>query len=222
MGIRDYIQKVLPKQNRRSRFTGLLLIAGGVAAALILAGFFDFYDGLDGGWFEFIMCGVFIILGLIIFAVSFMDKNMKTQQDGLEELARNYGDADAALKEIESEFKNFMVYTTDYNSFITRDWYILGEFKHYFKISDIAAIVGIMGEGTYIITIHGHVVEDMFGGNPNWGLIVNELLMPANPHILIRGDNVLLPDGRWVDVYDAYRMKAFDAIINTFLANKED
>ena len=172
---------------------------------------------------------VFIVIGVICGVVFNMGRKGATAvkdsyNTAITKLEQNYGNADAAFKDMQSQFRPdwpvYKVADTDSLSMFTKDWYIHNNYRHYVKMADVAAIVGIMGEGTFIITVHGDVLKDMFG--EKWGLLVDNVFLVSNPYILTEHDSsVLMPDGTETSLIEAYSANHIDAIIGTFLRKKQ-
>jgi len=217
-GIGKVMHEDLIKSEKKARMWGIFLAVGG--AAMFLA----FMTEETVSVIMLLMCAGCFLLGLFLI-VSTFGKGRKVTEERLQKslvnLEKNYGNKETIFKEIESQMRpDWAVHVTEDGSYITRDWYITKGYFNFVKIQDISAVVGVMGKGTFVVTVHGDEFDDTYGGNPAWGLIVN-LLMETNPYILIRGDSVLMPDGREVDVLDAYNARAFEAIATSFLTRKQ-
>lgn len=102
------------------------------------------------------------------------------------------------LQEITTQILQDEAYVTDSSDIITRNWFIAINSGRIVNIADIAAIVGSMADGTFLLTTNGEKIPSMFGEN-RWGETF-ELFAKVNPFLLDGNDAVAMPNGKDVRV----------------------
>ena len=214
MGIRQLTDD-LPYKRARTKRTGIICLLVSFAGVVGLL-----YTPVPT-WLAVALPALVALVGLYNCIVASRDFNWNKYQTGFKQLEKDYGNVEERLREIQAEFRpDWPVYETyEGGSYITNRWYITDGYEHFVKIEDIAAVVGVMGEGTFIITAQGHALTDMYGGNPLWGLTVERLLY-TNPYILLRDDNVTMPDGRVVSIDAANKAKDYALIAQVYHEHK--
>ena len=177
---------------------------------------------------------VLLLLGPLIGVIK--RKSSVTRKAGLSLMEQYYGEsADVILKKIDGEVRSYPghIPATQNKGYFTQNWYVAPNFWRFVELSDIACVIGIMGKGTFVIPTHGDEIDDMFGGNPNWGMLFH-IIETANPHVLSHDDYIIL-DGKQVQIYDAVdavissmtkagqekKRKVFDAIVKEFISRIE-
>lgn len=163
------------------------------------------------------ICGaVFAALFIIWIPLSVVFKRRKLEV--LNKLADRYGNLEENICEIEEQLKQKDITITVNGDYITKEWFISSSFDNICKISSIAAIIGIMGSGTFILLDDGEVIKTMFH-QKKWGNIFS-VFQASNPYILSAEDKITMPNGCDIDVYDAYRNRNLPLIIDEYLRNK--
>jgi len=182
---------------KQSPVSKIALVVGLIA--LLLAGALYLFgsaisDNLPGD-LHYILGIIGIILTLYgLFKVLTSKSSLKHRAEGLQYLEYYYGrKAEDILKEIDEQVRKYPgnIPATQSNGYFTQNWYIAPNFQRFVNLSDIACVVGIMGTGTFIIPTHGKMIDEMFGGNPNWGKLF-DIIETANPHLLSHDDYINL------------------------------
>jgi len=135
----------------------------------------------------------------------------------LQKFETQHGDKEKILREITEQVTQGPAFVTDNDSIITKDWYIAVNDGHIVKIEDIAAVVGSMTDGTFLLTVEGEKIPAFFGED-RWGDTF-ELLRASNPHLLDGDDAVEMPNGKDVRVSKVFE-KQPNFVIDEFLRRK--
>jgi len=112
----------------------------------------------------------------------------------------------------------YYISAEDSEFYIVGPWFLEPNGKKVIHISGIAGIVGLMGQGTFLILDDGTTERVMFGPH-QWGEVFN-LFSAQNPYLLYSDDPVALPDGRVIDTAEAFSSNQFGAIVAEFERRK--
>jgi len=194
---------------KQSNLTIIMMAIGAVITVsgifyLIFSGVADY--GFDSDEFIFTAVG-FGILGLVPLLNGFFSRviNKRKEKSRIIGLGRlefqEKRSAAVILEEITEEIKNndgkisasenmgFFSSTTP--AYFTKNWYIAPDFERFIKYTDIVTVVGIMKKGTFVVSTHGDVIYDMFGGNPNWGKLF-DIIKNKNPHVMYHDEIIIV------------------------------
>lgn len=165
---------------------------------------------------------VFVLIGLIGPVVA--KKHRKNIVKDLERIEKHHGGIDKVVMEVKAQLanKDSNAYTIESGHHLTADWLISVGFPatRIVKLSDIVAIIGIMGAGTFIVLSDGEQIDTMFGKN-EWGETF-DLFTSSNPYILYNDDEVTMANGKVVDAETAWRKKDFASITQAYLHRKQN
>ena len=197
---------------------GAVFIAIGIVLSVVL------WEGM-ADWRVIVPLILGVITILLIFpAMSTRKKVMARQAEYLEAFKARHGNVEKVENEVKEFLRNedniaFTVTAADSSFHIIGDWFLLDGLYEFVRTSEIVAIVGIMGEGTFLIQDDGRVQSVMFGPD-DWGTVFG-LFKISNPYILYTTDKVTLQDGSVADVRAAYTKKDFASITKAYMQNKE-
>ncbi|MCL2225840.1 MAG: hypothetical protein FWB96_12805 [Defluviitaleaceae bacterium] len=199
-------------------FIGLALIAIGTVLDLFVEGDWAYIVTL-------IAWGLGVIFIILIFpAVSLRKKARTNQLAKIERFKNRHGSYEKAENEIKSLLQNenspaYDISIEDSHFYIIGDWYLSTLTRDLLHTSEIVAIVGIMGKGTFLILDDGTTIEVMFGSD-TWDAVFG-LFMQCNPHILDSSDEITISGETIVNINTAFEMNEFAAITNAYLKKKE-
>ena len=181
--------------------------------------------GEGGVWIAVAMTFV----GLFFTAIALFGPGIaKRQRNDLEKdfarIESGHGGLDKAVKEVQGALAQGDVpaYKIKSGQCIVAGWLVgVGRAvsSRLVNLSDIVAIMGIHGAGTYIILADGEVADVMFGDKA-WGETFG-IFKEANPHILTNDDAVVMSDGQATDAITAYRKRDFAAINRAYETRKK-
>ena len=168
-----------------------------------------------------------LILPLVAFVVSIViliwflrweKKERKNRPIYVDELVENlnqrYGDANSIFKQVEDEIEKGTTNLISDVDYLTQTWFVrLEDIKpNMFKVTEIAAIVGLMNVGTFIIIEDGQVIRTAFGSDI-WGATFN-LFKERNSLLLSNNDRIVLDDGgRAISVGEAVKNGSYDLVV---------
>ena len=197
---------------------GLVFIAIGLALSFVFGeGFSDWRVIVP------MVLGALTFL-LILPATSTRKRVMAQQVEYLEKFKSRHGSVEKVVNEIKDFLRNEAnsadTVTAEDSSFhLIGDWFMDAATYEVVHTSEIVAIVGIMGEGTFLVLDDGKTRRVMFGPD-DWGTVFN-MFKNSNPYILYSTDEVTLPDGNVIDARTAYTKKEFASITKAYMKNKE-
>ena len=197
-----------------------------IGLAFIVIGFV-FAAIFEEGRFDWLIITP-LLLGALTFififpTVSKRKKVIAHQSEYAIRFKERHGSVEKAVTEIKEFLKNedniaYSVSFDDSSFHIIGDWFLDALNYELVHTSEIVAIAGIMGKGTFLILDNGKAQDVMFGPN-TWGDVFR-LFQNSNPHILYTTDKVTLQGGNIVDVKTAINKKDFAAITNAYLKKK--
>ncbi|MCL2421962.1 MAG: immunity 51 family protein [Defluviitaleaceae bacterium] len=193
----------------------------GMSVVLALLGIVCLLIGLVF-WFFFIVA--IIVFALIPLLGSARKKQRADHPIKVEKFIKRHGSYDEVVGEIKAHLKDEALPTYHISSegsefYIIGEWYVDTHGRDIVHISEIVAIVGIMGKGTFLILDDGTTKDVMFGPD-TWGTVF-ELFRRVNPYVLYSDDEIALPDGKTGDVRFAFNTKRFESITKAYNEKKE-
>ncbi|MCL2528117.1 MAG: hypothetical protein FWE42_06805 [Defluviitaleaceae bacterium] len=170
----------------------------------------------------------FLIIGLLSFVLipvlvrARRKMNVAHAQRAVK-LTQRYGGADMIMEEVRQHLENpsmpsFSVSSEESDFHLVGPWFLDPNGKTVLNTSEIVGIVGLMGQGTFLI-LDDETTETVMFGAHQWGDVFS-LFCETNPYILYSDDPVTLPDGRVVDTADAFKGKHFGAIVAAHVERK--
>jgi len=140
----------------------------------------------------------------------------------LENLNKHHGGIEKVLSEIKSLIDEDVPshsISEGYNLFhVIGDWFLHPHYKQIVHISQIAAIVGIMNSGTFIVLDYDE--KDTCGvlfGEHSWGEVF-QIFVDRNPNILYSTDIITLDNGDTIEVREAVKKNNLKPIIDSYKA----
>ena len=221
MNISDHMQKGFSSNVRIiviMILVGITFFAVGTVIDMI------FGEGVND-W-AFVVFFVLSVLSVIlIFPVLRLRKGARVEQLAkVEKFTKRHGSYEKAETEIKNLLNDenspaYHISAEEFEFYIIGNWYLDTDARNLHHITEIVAIVGIMGEGTFLILDDGKKIETRFGPEV-WGTAF-DLFKKSNPYVLYTTDKVTLSNGSVTDVVTAYKANDFSAITKTFLQRKE-
>lgn len=171
---------------------------------------------------------VFLLFSLLAFIlipvlVRARKKMIVAYEQRTVKLAQRYGGADMVMNEVRQHLENpgvpsFSVSSEESDFHLVGPWFLEPNGKTILNTSEIVAIVGLMGQGTFLI-LDDETTEIVMFGPHQWGEVFS-LFCETNPYILYSDDPVTLPDGRVIDTASAFKGKFVAAIVAAYVERK--